>query len=87
MSDDLERKRQEKIANFKLNLDIGDNDETGTELISNTGTIGGTSESTSSAEISSGNDSDSELSSYSSVPGGDLKGVDKKSLKKAKKTE
>ncbi len=87
MSDDLERKRQEKIANFKLNLDIGDNDETGTELISNTGTIGGTSESTSSAEISSGNDSDSELSSYSSVPGGDLKGVDKKSLKKARKTD
>ena len=85
MSDELERKRQEKVANFKLNLDIDEPDDTGTEISSNTGNI----PPIDGADASSEEDghSDSELSSYSSVPGSDNANLDKKSLKKAKKID
>ena len=77
MSDELERKRQEKIANFKLNLDIDSQMDDGTEISSTTDSEG----------VGRGGYSDSELNSYSSVPVGDISSVDKKSLRKAKKTD
>ena len=84
MSDELERKRQEKIANFKLNLNIDDPDETGTEIHSNTGTEQGIGEGTEAAQEGG---SEGELSSYSSVPDAESGSVDKKSLRKAKRTD
>lgn len=99
MSEELERKRQEKVANFKINFGDAITPEE-KEISSNTVQ----EESTSSPEqtnnavpsefqnITSGeqtDNDDSELNSYSGPPekGKEIKNIDRKSLRKAKKTD
>ena len=91
MSDELERKRQERIANFRLDLDLdsGDADPAETDA----GAAGSVTENerTFAAENSSEEGltetDSSELKSYSSMPVSGMATVDKKSLKRAKKTD
>ncbi len=95
MSDELERKRQEKIANFKLALDFDDSSENETELSSKTPEAAEpAAEGVYEKKESGHNDrermnfsDDSELKSYSSSPDADKPVADKKSLKKAKRTD
>ncbi len=100
MSDELERKRQEKVANFKIHF--GDDIEDNQELSSTTPPPPKTDApsayqpvQTSSPEVSRNviepaeedNGDIAELNSYSSVPDPDSGVIDKKSLRKAKRTD
>ena len=90
MSDELERKRQERIANFKLNF-RDDDDSAGTEISSKAPSVSsdgadaeqGAPVSLQKEEAGEG----AELNSYSAVPADAEIAVDKKSLKRAKRID
>lgn len=101
MSDELERKRQEKVANFKLNfkdLDGEDAEPDGSSYAGaeegvqgeNVPGENGSSEVFSTEDDQSGEQpaaSGGEINSFSSASESESKAVDKKSLKKAKKID
>lgn len=98
MSDELERKRQEKIANFKISF--ADDAEEEKEISSSTAPLPDVSavdsflsdkpaEPKEFTDISSGETDDSDINSYSGIPDAENKSVaiDKKKLRHAKKTD
>ena len=100
MSEELERKRQEKVANFKINF--GDDNIAPEEKKISSSTVQEGSYASSQVQkstapsefqdITSGESNDyddSELNSYSGPPEKikDIKNIDKKSLRKAKRTD
>ena len=100
MSEEFERKRQEKVANFKINFgdaitpeekEISSNtvqgDDTAPSAQANNNAVPSEFQDITSGE--SNDNDDSELNSYSGPPekGKDIKNIDKKSLRKAKRTD
>lgn len=89
MSDELERKRQEKIANFKLN--ISDEEETQTELSSTTSEEEQASPDeapvTEAVQAEESYPQNDELNSYSALPSADGAEPDKQSMKRARKID
>ena len=93
MSDELERKRQEKIANFRISFEEPENEvkeiSSTTELETAPAAEGTGGEPFEFTDISSSGDDDSVLSSYSGTPAAEKKtaSVDRKKLRQAKKTD
>ena len=89
MSDELERKRQERIANFKLDLDLDDNPPEASEQAASASAANSPSQpapvSADAGDMHDDHD-EGELKSYSVSPEANA-AVDKKSLKKAKKAD
>ncbi|HCA56237.1 MAG TPA: hypothetical protein DEO95_12330, partial [Ruminococcaceae bacterium] len=80
MSEELEKKRQEKIANFKLNISQAVEQESTESSVNTEPTVS----SASTTESTAGNDV---LNSYSAHPTNENVSANKKVLKKAKKID